>query len=331
MPGAHHRHGLRVPAAAAAAAAVPTTKPVVVTTKKPVVPVKTTAKVVTTAKVPVTPTKPVVPVVPTTTKPIVPVTTPSLPVSVPIVSPSLPLTTLTSVTTPIAPLSTSSPVTTPSLTPSTPTTPSPSNTILADAGASASPSPSSSVSPTSSTSVTAVAAGVIGGLVGVIITGVIVAFFFRRWHGRRSRARGRESINFDPKSFRRSGVMLPEDPLPGAPRPFAHSSSSSVRSVPMDYNRPMQQQQGYPSPYMQPSPYGSGGYADTPGYRTPELQYPVQHAFYGGAGAPMSMQAPQDPMHMASAGYPPPQQAQAQAHHYPGPYHASTDDAYGGM
>ncbi|KAJ7813892.1 hypothetical protein B0H14DRAFT_1431106 [Mycena olivaceomarginata] len=175
-----------------------------------------------------------------------------------------------------------------------------------------SPSPSTSVSPSSSTSVTAVAAGVIGGLVGIAVTGLLVAFFLRRWH--RDRRRSRESINFDAKHFRRSAVMLDSSP-PSLREP--EFRNGSVRSMRMDYHPPTVVHMHHPYPYIHPQP---SPYPDTPSYGTPE--YPIaQNPFYVPAG---------------QQGYPPPMHRQGSGGHpgaVPPPhYHyGNHEDAYGGM
>ncbi|KAJ7319435.1 hypothetical protein DFH08DRAFT_970815 [Mycena albidolilacea] len=309
------RRSSKAEEAAPAVVVVPTTTKAVVkpTATLPATVKKTTAVVATTAKVPAT-TKAVVPptkaTLPATTLPATTLPAITLPATTPAVVPAttLPLTT-SKPPTPIAP------TTTTPLTTSSPATSSTATSVLASLAASSpspSPSPSTSVSPSSSTSVTAVAAGVIGGLVGIAVTGLLVAFFLRRWH--RDRRRSRESINFDAKHFRRSAVMLDSSP-PSLREP--EFRNGSVRSMRMDYHPPTVVHMHHPYPYIHPQP---SPYPDTPAYGSPE--YPIaQNPFYVPAG---------------QQGYPPPMHRQGSGGHpgaVPPPhYHyGNHEDAYGGM
>ncbi|KAJ7187614.1 hypothetical protein GGX14DRAFT_547154 [Mycena pura] len=94
---------------------------------------------------------------------------------------------------------------------------------VASASVTAVPSPAAA-----SISATTVAVAIVSSLVGLAISGLIIAFFLRRW-SRKRKDRQRESMNFHPSTFRRSAVML-EDPLP--PRVHAHDfgAGASFRS-----------------------------------------------------------------------------------------------------
>ncbi|KAJ7917737.1 hypothetical protein B0H13DRAFT_1870041 [Mycena leptocephala] len=314
MPVVHYRR--------AAVASVPpaTTKNAVVTTKKsPVtkVPVVPTAKTVATAKVP-----------PTT---VVPSTTTAVPPTTVIVLPS-----------------SSSIIPSPTLPPVRTTAQLPTKTAAAHTSTVSSASPSVSVPPssTSAFSITPIIAGIAGSLAGVAVTALLIAFFFRRWN-RRSRGRGRESINFEPKAFRRSALML-EDPRP--PRAPAFSNGNgSIRSVQMDYQHAMAAGYGHPPmapyhqyPVMMQSPtsvytpdsprFGTLDSA-APRYATPEYFSPQQqqpHQYYAPPvqqGYPLEFHRqgslpPGDSTHLGASPLP------SQPHHQ---YAENNDDAYAGM
>ncbi|KAJ7147862.1 hypothetical protein C8R43DRAFT_524556, partial [Mycena crocata] len=297
------------------------TKPVVVVTPKPTKVIPTT-----TAKV-IPPTK----ILPTTTAPVVP-TTSSI---IPLTSPTLPLTTITSAATSTLPTLLS-------------TTSTPRTTVAKATGvptskvAVASPSSAPATTPSSSTSVTPIIAGIAGSLAGVAVTAILIAFFFRRWN-RRTR-QGRESINFDPKEFRRSALML-EDPRPHA---------SSVRSVPMDYRQAsmapapaLNQYQQYPvhAP-SSPGFYSAPQYFGTPPdvhqyYGSPAVDYHQPYAAPGveqGYPPPSHRQSSFSSMHPGVA----PQPATTQYRDAASPHYAShpqaqhryaenNEDAYGGI
>ncbi|KAJ7205417.1 hypothetical protein GGX14DRAFT_644523 [Mycena pura] len=96
---------------------------------------------------------------------------------------------------------------------------------------------SASVTAAGSNSAATVAVAIVSSLVGLAITGLIVALFLRRW-SRKRKDRQRESMNFDPSTFRRSAVTaMLQDPLP--PRLHAHDfgAGASFRSgsVQSDY------------------------------------------------------------------------------------------------
>ncbi|KAK7038342.1 hypothetical protein R3P38DRAFT_3182437 [Favolaschia claudopus] len=326
MPGVHYRPRVPVPVPAAAAAA---TSKVVTTAKKPVTPVRPTATVkkpTTTAKTTVPTTKAVLPTSKTVITPVPPSTT----------SPILPSTTSeeSSTTKPILPSTTASdsettPLPSDSST-SPPIAPSPSGDVARDGAAL--PSSSNTIAPSGSASVPAVTAGIIGGLVGIAITGFIVAFFLRRWRRDRRRLH-RDSLNFDAKTFRRSAIMLEDTssmtpPPPRAPE-FGAGSRSSIRSVPMNYHQPaMVVVQQAPSQYSymhaqaaQPSPYTP----DTPGYGVlGGLEYHTPQNMYYTTAVPVVQQ-----------GYPPEMHRQMSGGHpvgAPPSYRYDThEDPYGGM
>ncbi|KAJ7268169.1 hypothetical protein B0H12DRAFT_1097362 [Mycena haematopus] len=315
MPIVHYRP--RFPAAVVAVPPATLTKPVVPT--KPTIPVPpVTAKTSPTRAV-VTPTKTAVttkPVVPPTTKATVPVTPPVVP------STTLPLTPSTTSSVPIIPS------TTPLSSSSTPTTPinntASKATLIASPGA-PSTSSSASASPSSATSVTALAAGIIGGLAGVIITGVLVAFFLRRWHrDRRARSPSRDSMNFDAKNFRRSGIMLESSPPPRVPE----FGTPSVRSVHMDYPRthsrqnliPQHQYQQYQQPFMHSQPQSASPYSP---------YSPDNPTQVGGYAYPI----PANPSYMSPGpqDYPPELHRQGIAGAAPHYQYQNNEDAYGGI
>ncbi|KAJ6537674.1 hypothetical protein B0H19DRAFT_1382413 [Mycena capillaripes] len=310
MPVVHYRPRASG-AAVAGPVALPTT-PVVATTKpvKPVPPTTVNTSTRSTAKATAT-TK----VVPTTAKTSIPATPSVIPItSPPITTPSLTPSPTTSST--VIPTTASSSTLT-SLTAHPKTTPSKVSSVVS-ISASASASGSTVPSPSSSTSVTALTAGIIGSLAGVALTGMLVAFFFRRWN---RRSRTRESMNFDAKNFRRSAIMLdsPRGPQP----PEFSSGGASIRSGRMGYQHTsMVAHPQYSYMHAPPSAYTHS--PDTPNYG---------HAGYPIPPNPFSV----PPVHQ---GYPPESHRQGSFHgghpgaapppppHYP---YENYNDAYGGM
>ncbi|KAJ7627840.1 hypothetical protein DFH06DRAFT_1442688 [Mycena polygramma] len=324
MPGVHHRP--RFPAAVVTGPVTPivaTAKPTVVkpTVVKPTTPLPVTKTPAQTTKVIPPTTKATAPIV-VPTKPTVPVTPSSV-----IIPPTLPLTissTTTTSSTSVIPIST---IPTSKSTLASPS--SAANTVAAKGSAvarvspsvSASPSTSSVPSTSSSTSVPAVAVGIIGGLVGVVLTGVLVAFFFRRWN-RRSRIR--DSINFDAKNFRRSAIML-ESPRPPQEPDFGRGGGS-IRSVPMDYHHtPPVVHQQYPYMHAPPTTYTP----NTPSYPAADYAIPANPFYsppaYQGYPPDLNRGSFQNGSHPVAAPPPPPPAPQQQY------YHDNHDDAYGGM
>ncbi|KAJ7926239.1 hypothetical protein B0H13DRAFT_1862509 [Mycena leptocephala] len=309
MPIVHYRPRVEdavAPAAPITTAARPTTK-VAPTTK-----VKTSTRVIVSETAKAT----------ATTKVVVPATTTTVPVTPSVIHSTTLLPTATSIIT--------SSISTTQLTSSLKTTLStsvaPTKTIAAKVSSVALISPSvsssASASTSSSTSFPAVAAGIIGSVVGVMLTGLLVAFFFlkanvsqRRWNRRRSRV---QSINFDAKNFRRSAIMLENSYTPRAPE---FSSSTSIRSVPMDHRTTMHAHHQYS--YMHPPP--SAYTPDTPSYGTPE--YAISpNPFYAGPvqqGYPPEMHRQGSYTNGGHPGVVPP----------PPPHYnyENNEDAYGGM
>ncbi|KAJ7205411.1 hypothetical protein GGX14DRAFT_397550 [Mycena pura] len=114
---------------------------------------------------------------------------------------------------------------------------SPSTTPVHSTKAQASTVVSASVTAAGSNSAATVAVAIVSSLVGLAITGLIVALFLRRW-SRKRKDRQRESMNFHPSTFRRSAVTaMLQDPL--TPRLHAHDfgAGASFRSgsVQSDY------------------------------------------------------------------------------------------------
>ncbi|KAJ7649061.1 hypothetical protein DFH06DRAFT_1135316 [Mycena polygramma] len=339
MPEVHYRP--RFPAAVVTGPVTPivaTAKPTVVkpTVVKPTTPLPVTKTPARTTKVIPPTTKATAPVV-VPTKPTVPVTPSSV-----IIPPTLPLTissTTTTSSSSVIPISTIPARNSNNSKTSKSTLASPSsaaNTVAAKGTAvarvspsvSASPSTSSVPSTSSSTSVPAVAVGIIGGLVGVVLTGVLVAFFFfltgllqRRWN-RRSRIR--DSINFDAKNFRRSAIML-ESPRPPQEPDFGRGGGS-IRSVPMDYHRtPPVVHQQYPYMHAPPTTYPP----NTPSYPAVDYAIPANPFYsppaYQGYPPDLNRGSFQNGSHPVAAPPPPPPAPQQQY------YHDNHDDAYGGM
>ncbi|KAF8181195.1 hypothetical protein K438DRAFT_1841374 [Mycena galopus ATCC 62051] len=309
------------------------------------VPPVTVTKVVATTKpathLPATVVKPSAPVVVSvaktaaTTKVVIPTKATASAAASAVRSIALPLTSS------IAPSTTQlSSETTPSTTPATvaKVTAAPGTLVASHTttSASASASPSASLSPSSSSSTSVVATGIIGGLAGVILTGLLVAFFFRRWNrDRRTRSRSHDSMNFDAKTFRRSAVMLDND-SPPPPRVPEFSSGTNFRSVPMGYHghQTLIVQHQYPYTVHAPPSHRYPYSPDTPtpspvgGYSTPEYPYPISsNPFYIPPGVQQGY-PPESHRQSIRSAREPPTLSQAPHYHYQNEHN---EDAYGGM